>query len=204
MPRQSPCPRFMETFMKFDLSSNGAISAAPSLLLAALSIFTGRLFTFLHVEKKISKTRLRKSFNFFSNFVPAFLLLASVLIPFEQRTAAVVCLVLGIGLTACVFTGGPFSGAADIGPQYTGTIFSMAACVGNVPGFAIPPLLAAMTPEDTRNEWLRFVSISVALHLFSSIYLSLFWKSDIQPFAKTQPNDPVKSQLKEEVEEDAV
>ena len=49
------------------------------------------------------------------NFFPAFLLLAAVLLPREQRTAAVICLVLSIGLTACVFTGGE----RDCGDIYT-------------------------------------------------------------------------------------
>ncbi|XP_043235754.1 vesicular glutamate transporter 2-like [Amphibalanus amphitrite] len=182
-------PQFMKTFMDFDLSQNGAISAAPYLLLTVISILTGRLFTYLNTVRGVSKTTLRKGFNFFSNFFPAFLLLAAVLLPREQRAAAVTCLVLSIGLTACVFTGGPYSGSSDIGPLYTATIFSIAACLGNVPGFVIPPLLAAMTPNDSRDEWVHFVSISVALHLFSSFYQLFFWSSKVQPFSREEPQE---------------
>ena len=48
--------------------------------------------------------------------------------------------------------------------------------------------------QDSRDEWVHFVSISVALHLFSSFYQLVFWSSEVQPFARDARAEPAESE----------
>ncbi|KAF0296618.1 Sialin [Amphibalanus amphitrite] len=80
---------------------------------------------------------------------------------------------------------GPVTAAGDLAPQYTGIICGIAASIGNTPGFLVPLVAAAMTPNGTLQEWRWFFSITVALMVLLAVLIGTLWRSELQPFAST-------------------
>ncbi|KAF0310476.1 Sialin [Amphibalanus amphitrite] len=79
----------------------------------------------------------------------------------------------------------PLSAGPDIAPQFAGVIWGLSGSIGNLTGVLAPTVAAAMTPNKTLQEWRYFFLIAVVMSIAMDVIILLFWKSEIQPFAKS-------------------
>ncbi|XP_043203653.1 sialin-like [Amphibalanus amphitrite] len=176
-------PTFMKEGFDFDIEENGFLSALPSLCMCLFVVLGGKMFAYLHVNRGISKTNGRKIMSMIGLLLPSCCMAVLILLPASQRILGVLLSSVAVGASCLVTSAGPVTAAGDLAPQYTGIICGIAASIGNTPGFLVPLVAAAMTPNGTLQEWRWFFSITVALMVLLAVLIGTLWRSELQPFA---------------------
>lgn len=136
-------PKFVSSVLGFELSAAGVISALPYLARLFLATIFGVVGDFILSRKLMSTTVIRKFFCLFSHILPGVLLV--LLVYAGCSTALSVSLItMSMG----------FNGAAtltnlqnhqDLAPNYAGTLYGIANCVGSTAGFFTPMITAYFT-----------------------------------------------------------
>ncbi|XP_037093756.1 vesicular glutamate transporter 1-like [Pollicipes pollicipes] len=183
-------PTFLKETMNVDLTENGSLSGLPIMSMSVGVLFGGRLLQYLITELQFGRTSSRKQMSTFAMLVPAGLLGVILVLPpgSTYTTMALIC--LSNAIFVLNVSGGLLSAGPDLGPQFAGVIWGLAGSVGSLTGVLTPMVAAAMTPHKTLLEWRYFFLIAVVLLVAMDFVIVLFWKSELQPFARTDDTPP--------------
>lgn len=178
-------PTFLKETMGVNLTENGFLSGLPTMCMALGVVTGGRLLQYLLTRWKFSRTNARKLLATVSFLVPAALLGVILVLPPGSTYATMALLCISNTIGVLMVSGGPLSAGPEVGPQYAGVIWGLAGSIGNLTGVLTPTLAAAMTPDKTLRQWRYFFLISVVALVAMDLVILLFWRSEVQPFAKT-------------------
>ncbi|XP_022822793.1 sialin-like isoform X1 [Spodoptera litura] len=174
-------PKFVSSVLGFELSAAGVISALPYLARLFLATIFGVVGDFILARKLMSTTVIRKFFCLFSHILPGVLLV--LLVYAGCSTALSVSLItMSMG----------FNGAAtltnlqnhqDLAPNYAGTLYGIANCVGSTAGFFTPMITAYFTSSGNSFEsWRPVFFVGASVYIISALFFIFFGTGNIQPW----------------------
>ncbi|CAB3234050.1 unnamed protein product [Arctia plantaginis] len=172
-------PKFVSSVLGFELSAAGVISALPYLARLFLATIFGVVGDFILARKLMTTTFIRKFFCIFSHILPGILLV--LLVYAGCSTALSVSLItMSMG----------FNGAAtltnlqnhqDLAPNYAGTLYGIANCVGSTAGFFTPMITAYFTSsENSFESWRPVFFLGASVYIVSAIFFIIFGTGNIQ------------------------
>ncbi|XP_060594913.1 sialin-like [Ruditapes philippinarum] len=179
-------PSYMKNILKFDIKTNGMLSALPYLGCWIGQNSSGITADYLRSKGYLSTVATRRLFTVFGLAVPG---LTMILIQFAgcNQTAAVAMLVLC--LTAGGFTMGGFQvNHIDLSPNFAGVLMGMSNTWATIPGFLGPAVVGWLTHKhDTRDQWQIVFYIAAAVYLSGAVLYFLLSRGTVQDW-----NEPVR------------
>ncbi|XP_043203738.1 sialin-like [Amphibalanus amphitrite] len=179
-------PTFLKETMGVNLTENGFLSGLPTMSMTVGCVAGGKVFQYLLTRWQCSRTNARKIIATVAFLIPAVLLGAILLLPPGMTYLTMSLLVLCNVTSVLGVAGGPLSAGPDIAPQFAGVIWGLSGSIGNLTGVLAPTIAAAMTPNKTLLEWRYFFLIALVMNVVMDLAVILFWKSEVQTFAKTE------------------
>lgn len=146
-------PKFVSSVLGFELSSAGAISALPYLARLSLATVFGIIGDFILSKKAMTTTVIRKFFTVFSHIIPGVLLVFLVYAGCSTvLSVALITLSMGFNGAATLTN---LQNHQDLAPNYAGTLYGIANCIGSTAGFFTPMITAYFTRNGVRVNQLR-------------------------------------------------
>ncbi|XP_041369663.1 sialin-like [Gigantopelta aegis] len=177
-------PTYMKEVLKFDIFTNGLLSALPYVFLCLVINVSGWLADFVREKEILSTTATRKLFDTFGKFVPAIMLIGLGYVDCTQPVTGVVLLMIGVCLTGFCY-GGFIVNHIDIAPAYAGILFGITNSIAAVTGFISPVVVGVITSKrQTRTEWQYVFLITAAIYGFGAIFYIIFASGELQPWAQ--------------------
>ncbi|KAL8606494.1 hypothetical protein ACOMHN_037725 [Nucella lapillus] len=179
----SNLPTFLYETMHFDIQSNGVYSMLPYITLFLVVCGTGFIFDSVIRRRLLSKIAVRRLSTTLAFTIPAVLLVVMSHLQCHQVAAVVVLLAVAVGVTGLSMTGGFFVNPFDIAPRYAATICTVISTIGVTAGIISPYLVAAVTVDQTREQWQMVFYVTAGVYLSGSFIFCLLAKVDVQPWA---------------------
>lgn len=173
-------PKFMKSYLKFDVKQNGVYVSLGYLALCIFAYASGKFVDIIDKKHWMNRTWNRILFTTIASVGPS-LGLIGVSYAACNRVMAVVFLIFGM-MTMGTFYPSLKVNPIDLAPNHSGTIGAMGHTVGALSGIIVPYVIGVITPNSTWQEWnyvwwLTFIVMS----LTNVIYV--FWASgESQPW----------------------
>ncbi|CAF0912444.1 unnamed protein product [Adineta ricciae] len=188
-------PSYMSDVLKFDVKSNGILSASPYFGIWLNTLFTGAIADRIIRKRILTITHTRKLFSFLGSILPAVILVGLAFLTCQSKYFAVLLLIIGMTVNAFSFGGGFLLVANDIAPAYAGIVFGISNTFATLPGIISTYVVGALTDKDPGN-WRIVFFICSSIYVFGTVIFLLFGSSEIQPWAmKHVHNDEVSHDL---------
>ncbi|XP_013378690.1 sialin isoform X2 [Lingula anatina] len=175
-------PTYFKEVLKFDIKSNGLISAIPYIGFWLVINLAGLGADLFRKKGWLSTTNARKLMETIGQLIPAILLVGLSFVDCTQPALAVTLLTLGVAISGAVYSGYTIN-HVDIAPKYAGMLFGITNTIASVTGFIVPVLIGSITSNSTREEWQVVFFIAAAVYLFGVIFYGIFASGDVQPWA---------------------
>ncbi|XP_076232798.1 major facilitator superfamily transporter 3 [Calliopsis andreniformis] len=181
-------PTFMNQILKFDMSSNAALSSLPFLCMWIFTMVISKVLAIMQDKKLITVTVSRKIGTLFSSLVPLACLIGVSYVGCN-RTLAVTLMTIGV---TCI--GGMYSGFLsnhiDIAPNFAGTLVAITNCIATIPGFVVPIFVGKLTHgNQTIGAWRIIFFTTVALYIVEILVYTIFASGEEQPWNKSKRLD---------------
>ncbi|CAF1239777.1 unnamed protein product [Adineta steineri] len=175
-------PKYMSEVLKFDIKSNGFLSALPYIVLWLNTLFSGFLADIFIRKNILTITQTRKLFNVLGTILPAIVLIGLAFITCQLKYVAVILLTAGVAFGGFCFGGGFVLVANDIAPRYAGVVFGISNTFATIPGIISPYVVGALTEKDPNNWRIVFFICSIIYVIGMVVFLCL-GSSELQPWA---------------------
>ncbi|VDI75516.1 Hypothetical predicted protein [Mytilus galloprovincialis] len=170
-------PAFMKAVLKFNIKSNGVLSALPYVCQAVSGLGVGLIADLMRSKQLLSTTGTRPFIG-----AGAFLI-GTGFVSCDQRNIAVAFLSIAV-----MFTGfhraGYVVNHVDFGPKYAGVLFGITNTFATVPGMVAPIVAGALTPNDSPEEWRNVFYVCAAFCVVGMVVFGFFSSGEIQEWAK--------------------
>ncbi|XP_017779301.1 PREDICTED: sialin [Nicrophorus vespilloides] len=183
-------PKFMSEILGFDLGHSGLLAALPYLARMIFGFIFGLIGDQLRKSNKLSVTCIRKSFVLFSHIVPGIFLLAETAIGCDAiLSVTFITLALGFNGASTITN---LQNSQDLAPNFAGTIYGIANCIGGTTGFITPMLTGYLTEEKNGlYEWHLIFWVGAAVYICCGLVFCLFGSGEVQQWnAVVEPQDP--------------
>ncbi|CAF0841673.1 unnamed protein product [Rotaria sordida] len=177
-------PKYMDEVLKFNIKSNGFLSALPYVALCININISGIIVDVIIRKNLLTTTNTRKLFTIFGSLLPAIFMIGLAFMTCQLKYVAVVLLTIGVAFQDCCFGGGYLLVANDIAPAYTGIVFDISNTLATIPGIVSPYVVGALTEKDPSN-WLIVFFICAAIYIIGTIVFTLLGSGELQPWART-------------------
>lgn len=158
-------PTYMKEVLKFDIKSNGGLSALPYIAFWLLTIVSSIIGDHLIKSQVLSKTAVRKLFNSIGNWlstknfsliiskivwilgllVPMSAVLALAFVTCKTPYLGVAFVILGLAFTGPAYGAGFMVNYNDISGSFAGLSLGLSNTFGTMPGFIAPSLVGFIT-----------------------------------------------------------
>lgn len=172
-------PNYMKHVLKFDLQTNGILSALPYLACWVGQVSSGFFADFLRSNGYLSTLSTRRLLTSIGLTTPGILLIC---IQFAgcNHIAVVTMLVLCLG-TGGITMGGFQVNHIDLSPNFAGILMGLSNSFGTIPGFLGPQIVGWLTDKnDTRAEWQVVFYISAGVYLSGAVIYTLLARGVVQ------------------------
>ncbi|XP_054162156.1 uncharacterized transporter slc-17.2-like [Oppia nitens] len=179
---QTKMPSYLDKVFGMSLLSNGLFNAGLSLSTGVTMVLGGPLSA-LVIKKfghRLTKTRVRKLFESTALIGPAICL--AIITVMGCNSAAVVSLLMTALFFYGFVTGGEFSIYGEFAPDFSGTIFGIAATLASIPAF-IGPYAVGVILGDTpgeRSRWNVVFYITIAIYLIGAVGFEMLASAEPQ------------------------
>nr|AKN21528.1 slc17a-5 [Schmidtea mediterranea] len=181
-------PTYMKEVLKFNMSQNGFVSAAPYIGMGIGQICFAILCDILQKRKILSVTRIRKLMNCLGMLTPGLIVVILAYLKCESRYLAVVLLTIGLSATSALFVGA-FVNHVDIAPQYAGLLFGLTNTLGAFTGFFSSYFVGAVTKNNDVNSWRIVFFVCSIIYVAGAIFYLIFGSGKLQSWAIQNTND---------------
>ncbi|CAF1024515.1 unnamed protein product [Rotaria sp. Silwood1] len=177
-------PKYMDEVLKFNIKSNGFLSALPYIVVWLSTNISGIIADVIIRKNLLTTTNTRKLFNILGNLLPAIFMLSLAFLTCQLRYVAVILLTIGFAFRGCCVGGGYFLIANDIAPAYAGIVFGISNTLATIPGIVSPYVVGALTEKDP-NNWRIVFFICAAIYIIGMIVFTFLGSAELQPWART-------------------
>lgn len=176
-------PTYINEVLKFDIASNGLVSALPYIGMWATMNFSGWLSDLVRKRNLLSTGTTRKAMDAFGKIVAGALLIALGYVECTQPVVAIALLVMAVSIAGFQYSGFLVN-HVDIAPAYAGILFGISNSIAAVTGFLSPVVVGIITEErQTRAEWRIVFYVAAAIYLIGAIFYVIFASGVLQPWA---------------------
>jgi len=179
-------PTYMKEVLKFDVKSNGLLSAIPYLVFWFLIMVSGFTSDKLIQSGKISRKNVRRVYNTLGFLIPAAAVVALSFVTCANPYIGVVFLTIGLGFLGCSYGAGFLVNYNDIGGSYAGLVFGIGNSIASIPGFVVPYLVGVITKNQKREEWQIVFIITAVVYMIGLVVLLIFGSAKPEPWAVNQ------------------
>ncbi|XP_060535495.1 sialin-like [Cylas formicarius] len=181
-------PIYLSTVLGFDLGRTGFLAALPYLARMIAGFGFGAIGDFLLRRGLMSKTKIRKWFTVFSHIVPGLFLIIQTTVGCEVNWAiALITLSLASNGASTITN---LQNAQDLAPNFAGSMYAIANCIGSTTGFISPLVVGHLTAE--RNgiyEWQIIFYIGAAVYIACGLFFIAFGSGEVQPWNYEEETD---------------
>ncbi|XP_014223284.1 sialin-like [Trichogramma pretiosum] len=176
-------PKYMKNVLKFNVETNGYLSALPNLCSIIYLLFISWATDKCVSANWVSKTNARKVNTSISTLLPAVFIIGASYAGCD-RVSVVVMFTLGLTFMASSLPGIKVN-SLDLSPNYAGTIMALTNGVASFTGILTPYLVGVLAPNQTLSEWRIVFWIVFCVFLFTNTVFLLCASGDVQKW-----NDP--------------
>lgn len=188
-------PSYLKNVLKFDIKTNGFLSALPYLGCYIGQLSSGFIADYLRSHAILSTLTTRRILTIFGLATPGVLMIC---VQFAGCNHVAVISMLTLALTCGGFTMGGFQvNHIDLSPNFAGVLMGMSNSFATIPGFLGPEIVGVLTEKhDTRAQWQIVFYIAAAIYISGAILYTIFargteqaWNNPVQglSFAHKEP-----------------
>jgi ACS family sodium-dependent inorganic phosphate cotransporter-like MFS transporter 5 len=174
-------PGYMKEVLKFDIKSNGFMSAIPYVVYWIV-INVGGVSADKLRQRGWSTKLVRKILLTLGCIPPGILLIVTGYIPCTHPYLAVGVLSLAVGTSGFHFSS-VLVNHIDIAPPFAGTLFGISNTLATIPGFLSPYVVKLITVNSSQEEWQIVFYITGAIYLFGAVFYCIFADGEVQDWA---------------------
>ena len=170
-------PIYLTRVLHFPIQQSGVLSALPYVVIVAVMQVAGFLADYLRKRKDLSTRSVRVLCTTIGHLsqVPFLLLIALTV----DKKVAVVSFTLAVGLFGFSYSGYGVN-HLDIAPSHASILYGFSNTLANIPGIISPQIVAALTPENTKEEWRTVFFLTASVYAFGTIVFAVFSTGDRQ------------------------
>ncbi|CAH1118746.1 unnamed protein product [Phaedon cochleariae] len=174
-------PNFLSSVLGFTLGHTGILAALPYLARLIFGFLFGLLGDLIVKRSWMEKTTIRKSFVLFSHIIPGLFLIVQTFTGCDV-TWAIVLITLSLGMNgASTLTN--LQNAQDLAPNFAGTIYGIANCIGSTTGFISPTIVGYLTAKHNGlEEWHTIFYIGSIVYIACGLIFCLLGSGNLQPW----------------------
>lgn len=176
-------PTFMKDVLKFNIKSNGTMSAIPYMACALVTVTMGIVSDKLIRSNILTRSNSRRVFNGLGLGMPMVAMLCLAFVDCSIPYAGVVCLTVAMAFNGFYWCGGVLVNINDIAGSYSGVVFGIANSFGTMPGIIAPYVVGILTKNQTQKEWQIVFFITAAVYFVGALIFWVFGNSHMQPWA---------------------
>ncbi|XP_063407956.1 sialin-like isoform X3 [Mytilus trossulus] len=181
-------PTYMKDVLKFDIKSDGFVSALPYLVCWLCMNLSCNLADFIRGRGYLSTLNTRRVVNSCGLLAPAILMSCIGLVGCNY-VVVVVMLTFAVGLGGFCM-GGYNVNHLDLAPNFSGTLMGITNMIATIPGFLGPYVVGVLTNnQETRGQWQKVFYISAGVYVAGTVIFVLFARGTEQSWNK--PNGDV-------------
>lgn len=182
-------PSFMKDVLKFDIKSNGTMSAIPYVACAVVTITFGVVSDKLIRSKTLSRSNARRVFNALGLGVPMIAVFCLSFVDCTVPYLGVVFLTVAMAFNGFFWCGGPLVNINDIAGSYAGIVFGIANSFGTAPGIICPYFVGLIVSQNqSQKEWQIVFIVAAAVYFVGAVVFAIFGNSDLQSWAVVNNN----------------
>ncbi|CAG9865518.1 unnamed protein product [Phyllotreta striolata] len=192
-------PSYLHSVMKFEMTQNSVLSAAPYIASFILSFVFGYLSDFLINGNYISRRNSRKLLNSIGTFVPSLALIVLGFLDSSQSVLAVSMLIIAVGVNAACFAGFQIN-PVDLAPKFSGILMGIGNGSSNIFSI-IAPLMVQVVVGDNETDktlWRTIFIIAACVYTASDVFYVLFAKGEVQEWNNIEVAPKVDKELAEQ------
>ncbi|XP_050324921.1 putative inorganic phosphate cotransporter isoform X2 [Bactrocera neohumeralis] len=202
---QAQIPSYMAGVLNMEIKSNALFSALPYMAMFCLTFVFLFSADFVMARGLLTLTILRKVCNTIALWIPAGLMVAIGFLDEEQKTLAIVLMILNVGFNAGATIGSTLN-TIDLSPNHAGVLMGIVNTIANFVPIVTPLLVGVIvTDEHDRALWQIVFIISAAIFFFGNLVYIIFGSALTQPWdapdfltrdnMESYQNDASKSEL---------
>lgn len=184
-------PSFMKDVLKFNIKTNGTMSAIPYVACALVTVTFGVVSDKLIRSNTLTRTNSRRLFNTLGLGMPMVAIFCLSFVDCSIPYVGVVCLTVAMAFNGFYWCGGPLVNINDIAGSFSGIIFGIANSFGTAPGIICPYFVGFMTKNQTQKEWQVVFIVAAGVYLVGTVVFLIFGNSDLQSWAYYKKANPV-------------
>ncbi|CAC5363679.1 SLC17A5 [Mytilus coruscus] len=175
-------PAFMKEVLRFDIKSNGALSATPYICSSVSVLLVAHSADRLRSKHILTTTQTRKIFQSIAFIGGSIFLVATGFVPCSKRELAVVFLCIAVFLNG-FNAAGYGANHIDIAPKYAGLLIGITNTAATIPGIISPMVAGALTPNGDPEEWRSVFYVAAGFYITGMVIFAIFGSGEIQPWA---------------------
>lgn len=179
-------PSYLKNVLKFDIKTNGFLSALPYLGCYIGQVSSGFFADYLRSNAILSTIATRRILTIIGLAAPGILMMC-VQFAGCNHVAVVSMLTLALA-TGGISMGGFQVNHIDLSPNFAGVLMGMSNSFATIPGFLGPEIVGILTEKnDTRAQWSIVFYIAAGVYISGAIIYTIFSRGTEQPW-----NNPVR------------
>ncbi|KAL7670442.1 hypothetical protein ACOME3_005378 [Neoechinorhynchus agilis] len=173
-------PMYMAEVLKFNIKTNGILSAVPFFSVWITTVLSGRISDVLIKRNYISRTRLRKAANLLGSVIPATCVLGLCLINASTNYIAVILLTVANAFFGIAFGSGFMCVCNDLSSRFAGVLFGISNTFATIPGIISPYFTAMFTYDKSAESWRMVFILLASIWIFGGLEFLAFGSGDEQ------------------------
>lgn len=170
-------------FHRFNLASNGFLSAVPYIFQTFLTFFSGWLTDFIRAKNLVSTVAIRKINTTLGHVVPGITVVLAGYVGCNA-TVAVIMFTISIGFLGLTVPGSK-ANMLDFAPKYSGAIFAVSNTLANTSGFLAPQLTGHLLDGNNSIErWQLAFWITCVIYIPGFLSFLCFGTDKVFPWAE--------------------
>ncbi|XP_042907967.1 sialin isoform X2 [Parasteatoda tepidariorum] len=178
-------PTYLSSILRFNIKSDGFISALPYLLQAIVGWVTSYIADYARQRQYFTISTIRKICNTVGFIGPAICLLG-VIVSGCNHIWSVVFLTLAMGFNGFTFSGYMVT-HVDMSPEFAGTLMGMTNAFATLTGFLAPKAVGALTQNNqTLAQWRIVFYIAIGVYVVTGALYVLCGSAKLQKWGASK------------------
>lgn len=195
-------PTYMSSVLKLDVKSNALLSSLPYFAMGVLCFVVSPISDLLINRGTLTTTTARKLFNSIGQWVPMGCLIGVGYMTAEEKTGAIVLLILAVGINAACFCG-YLVNHMDLSPNFAGPMMGVTNGLAGVTSIIAPLIVGViLSDEEDPTQWRVVFFITGGVYLVCNALFVLLGRATVQPWNDT-PNTSSTMTLRNNIQTDS-
>ncbi|XP_048241668.1 uncharacterized transporter slc-17.2-like [Haliotis rufescens] len=168
-------PKYMKQILHYDIEEDGILSSAPFAGRLLVGLASGYVSDWVLSRRLLSTANIRKMFQLVGCVGCAACTIPIGFLDHENRTLAVILLILGLSLQNCTSVAFRIN-HLDIAPRFAGVMMGITVTCAMAVSLSAPLITSYVIKQGTRKEWQIIFSIVGGLNIVGAGVFVLFGK----------------------------